>query len=142
VGMGRGRGFSEGRAASRNRSRVGSDGSGATRGMARCGLLLQPPQHPDTATLACPNPSRAPIPSSLHKVHEEDGKPFEIEMSWICDESGRVHQRVRAGGGRATSGAMDRRSPRNLGAAGSPQLRRLPPRPGARAASAAKPQRP
>lgn len=33
---------------------------------------------------------------SLHKVHEEDGKPFEIEMSWICDESGRVHERVPA----------------------------------------------
>ncbi|GBF90613.1 proteasome subunit alpha type-3 [Raphidocelis subcapitata] len=32
----------------------------------------------------------------LHKVHEEDGKPFEIEMSWICDDSGRVHQRVPA----------------------------------------------
>lgn len=31
----------------------------------------------------------------LYKVHEEDGKPFELEMSWICDESGRKHQRVR-----------------------------------------------
>eukprot|EP00775_Hariotina_reticulata_P013232 gene13232-13363_t len=29
----------------------------------------------------------------LYKVHEEDGKPFELEMSWICDESGRKHQR-------------------------------------------------
>lgn len=34
--------------------------------------------------------------NSLHKVHEEDGKPFEIEMSWICDESNRVHERVPA----------------------------------------------
>eukprot|EP00878_Enallax_costatus_P003267 GHUV01003470.1.p1 GENE.GHUV01003470.1~~GHUV01003470.1.p1 ORF type:complete len:250 (+),score=72.50 GHUV01003470.1:219-968(+) len=30
----------------------------------------------------------------LYKVHEEDGKPFELEMSWICEESGRKHQRV------------------------------------------------
>lgn len=30
----------------------------------------------------------------LYKVHEEDGKPFELEMSWICEESGRKHQKV------------------------------------------------
>lgn len=30
----------------------------------------------------------------LYKVHEEDGKPFELEMSWICEESGFKHQRV------------------------------------------------
>lgn len=28
------------------------------------------------------------------QVHDEDGKPFELEISWICDESGRTHQRV------------------------------------------------
>jgi 20S proteasome subunit alpha 7 len=32
----------------------------------------------------------------LHRVHDEDGKPFDIEMSWICDESGRQHARVPA----------------------------------------------
>lgn len=32
----------------------------------------------------------------LYKVHEEDGKPFELEISWICEESGRLHQRVPA----------------------------------------------
>jgi 20S proteasome subunit alpha 7 len=34
--------------------------------------------------------------SRLHKVHEEDGKPFELEMSWVCEESGRKHARVPA----------------------------------------------
>jgi 20S proteasome subunit alpha 7 len=32
----------------------------------------------------------------LHKVHEDDGKPFEIEMTWISDATGRVHERVPA----------------------------------------------
>lgn len=36
---------------------------------------------------------------SLHKVRDDDGKPFEIEASWICDESNREHQRVRPGCG-------------------------------------------
>jgi hypothetical protein len=31
----------------------------------------------------------------LYKVHEEDGKPFELEMTWICEESGWKHARVR-----------------------------------------------
>jgi len=30
----------------------------------------------------------------LYKVHEEDGKPFELEMSWLCEESGWKHARV------------------------------------------------
>jgi hypothetical protein len=30
----------------------------------------------------------------LYKVHEESGKPFELEMSWICEESGWKHARV------------------------------------------------
>ena len=30
----------------------------------------------------------------IHRVHDEDGKPFEVEMSWICDETNREHQRV------------------------------------------------
>jgi hypothetical protein len=33
--------------------------------------------------------------SRLYKVHEESGKPFELEMSWICEESGWKHARVR-----------------------------------------------
>lgn len=32
----------------------------------------------------------------LHRVHDEDGKPFEIEISWICDESNKVHQKIPA----------------------------------------------
>ena len=37
----------------------------------------------------------------MHKVHEEETKPFEIEMTWLCEESGMEHQRVRSGGRRA-----------------------------------------
>ncbi|KAF6261749.1 20S proteasome alpha subunit G [Scenedesmus sp. NREL 46B-D3] len=33
---------------------------------------------------------------TLYKVHEESGKPFELEMSWICEESGWKHARVPA----------------------------------------------
>mmetsp|Transcript_1332 Transcript_1332/g.3616 ORF Transcript_1332/g.3616 Transcript_1332/m.3616 type:complete len:250 (-) Transcript_1332:101-850(-) len=32
----------------------------------------------------------------LHRVHDDETKPFEIEMTWVCDESNRVHQRVPA----------------------------------------------
>jgi hypothetical protein len=32
----------------------------------------------------------------LHKVHDEDGKPFEVEVTWVCDESNKEHQRVSA----------------------------------------------
>lgn len=32
----------------------------------------------------------------MHKVHEEETKPFEIEMTWLCEESGMEHQRVPA----------------------------------------------
>eukprot|EP00798_Chlamydomonas_sp_ICE-L_P016182 gene16182-22343_t len=32
----------------------------------------------------------------LHKVHDEDGKPFELEISWICEETNREHQRIPA----------------------------------------------
>ncbi len=31
----------------------------------------------------------------LHRVHDEESKPFEIEMSWVCDESDKTFQRVR-----------------------------------------------
>lgn len=34
---------------------------------------------------------------SLHKVHDEDGKKFELEVSWICDESNKQHTRVSEG---------------------------------------------
>lgn len=30
---------------------------------------------------------------SLHSVHDEE-KPFELELSWICDATDRVFQRV------------------------------------------------
>jgi hypothetical protein len=36
-------------------------------------------------------------PSSLHKVQDDDGKKFELEVSWICDESNKQHQRVGRG---------------------------------------------
>lgn len=32
----------------------------------------------------------------MHKVHEEETKPFEIEMTWLCEESGMEHQKVPA----------------------------------------------
>ena len=32
---------------------------------------------------------------SLYSVHDED-KPFELELSWICDASGREFRRVPA----------------------------------------------
>lgn len=32
----------------------------------------------------------------LHKVRDDDGKPFDIELSWVCEESNRMHQRVPA----------------------------------------------
>lgn len=32
----------------------------------------------------------------LYRVHDEDGKPFELEMSWICDASGQKQERVPA----------------------------------------------
>ena len=32
---------------------------------------------------------------SLHSVHDED-KPFELELAWICEASGRRFQRVPA----------------------------------------------
>ena len=34
--------------------------------------------------------------NSLHNIHEDDGKPFELELTWICDESGKQHARVPA----------------------------------------------
>jgi 20S proteasome subunit alpha 7 len=30
------------------------------------------------------------------QVHDDDGKPFDIELSWVCEESGRKHARVPA----------------------------------------------
>jgi len=30
---------------------------------------------------------------SLHQVHDEE-KEFELEMAWVCDESGKQFQRV------------------------------------------------
>lgn len=27
-------------------------------------------------------------------MHDEDGKPFELELSWICEETGKEHKRI------------------------------------------------
>lgn len=35
----------------------------------------------------------SPGPCSLHQVHDEE-KGFEMELAWICEESGRQFQRV------------------------------------------------
>jgi 20S proteasome subunit alpha 7 len=44
-------------------------------------------------------------------VHEEDGKPFELEMSWLCEESGWQHapvpEEVRAAAEQAAKAAME-----------------------------------
>lgn len=35
------------------------------------------------------------MPSSIYGVHDEaKDKDFELEMSWVCDESNRQHQKV------------------------------------------------
>ncbi len=52
-------------------------------------------QHPhDVCAALNKNDHAAAHTRSLYKVHEEDGKPFEVELSWICDESNKQHQRV------------------------------------------------
>jgi 20S proteasome subunit alpha 7 len=35
------------------------------------------------------------LPRSLYSVHDED-KPFELELAWICEASGREFRRVPA----------------------------------------------
>lgn len=36
--------------------------------------------------------------SSIYGVHDEaKDKAFELEMSWVCDESNRQHQKVTSG---------------------------------------------
>jgi hypothetical protein len=36
------------------------------------------------------------VPSSIYGVHDEaKDKDFELEMSWVCDESNRQHEKVR-----------------------------------------------
>lgn len=37
--------------------------------------------------------TRVELTCSLHSAHDEE-KPFELEVSWICDASDRVFQRV------------------------------------------------
>jgi 20S proteasome subunit alpha 7 len=32
----------------------------------------------------------------LYKIHDDDGKPFEIEMSWVSEESNKQHEHVPA----------------------------------------------
>ena len=35
------------------------------------------------------------VPSSIYGVHDEaKDKDFELEMSWVCDESNRQHEKV------------------------------------------------
>lgn len=38
------------------------------------------------------------VPSSIYGVHDEaKDKDFELEMSWVCDESNRQHEKVSLG---------------------------------------------
>lgn len=67
--------------------------------MALQGLTSVPYLSNSAATVLCQFHLHLHLPAaarSLYKVHEEDGKPFELEISWICEESGRLHQRVPA----------------------------------------------
>ena len=48
----------------------------------------------DLATLTCADAVTA-VAKILHSVHEGD-KPFELEVAWVCDASGRQFQRVPA----------------------------------------------
>lgn len=35
------------------------------------------------------------MPSSIYGIHDEaKDKDFELEMSWVCDESNRLHKKV------------------------------------------------
>ena len=52
---------------------------------------VQRTAHP-TAPLMFPLPS-LPRLCSLHQVHDEE-KGFEMELAWICEDSGRQFQRV------------------------------------------------
>ena len=48
------------------------------------------------ARVLCASPqlmTECVLPCSLHSVHDEE-KPFELEVSWICDATDRVFQRV------------------------------------------------
>lgn len=48
------------------------------------------------ATLTCADAVTA-IAKILYAVHEGDGaKPFELELAWVCDASGRQFERVPA----------------------------------------------
>ena len=52
------------------------------------------------APVPCPRRSHNPPPPrhqpfSLHSVHEGE-KPFELELAWVCEASGRAFQRVPA----------------------------------------------
>ena len=42
-----------------------------------------------------PPPPPRHHPFSLHSVHEGE-KPFELELAWVCEASGRAFQRVPA----------------------------------------------
>lgn len=36
----------------------------------------------------------SPAVFSIYKIHDEKDKSFELELSWVCEESGWEHQRV------------------------------------------------
>ena len=51
---------------------------------------------PPTGAFCIPSPHPPPpslTPCSLHQVHDEE-KGFEMELAWVCEESGRQFQRV------------------------------------------------
>jgi 20S proteasome subunit alpha 7 len=33
-------------------------------------------------------------PTAATQIHEDDGKTFELELTWLCEESGWQHGRV------------------------------------------------
>ena len=49
--------------------------------------------HTSPFTRMPPPPLFPPSPHSLHAVHEGD-KPFELELAWVCEASGRKFERV------------------------------------------------
>ena len=77
---------------------------------------------------------QAPTPRaarSLHSVHDEE-KPFEMELAWICEASGREFRRVPA----ELAAAAERQAKASLADSDMCARPRAPPRPTARGAAA------
>ena len=48
----------------------------------------------DLSTLTCRAALKA-VAKIIHQLHDEGkDKPFELELSWLCEESGWAHQHV------------------------------------------------